>query len=62
MKEVIIIGNIKNIRIFIRNRWTDCFSEEWNLINICRRWRRDRIEYIFCFIGIELCILKRHDF
>lgn len=62
MKEVIIIGKVRNLRIFIRNRWTTCFSYNWHLINIERSFHQDRIEYKFCLIGFELVVLRKTNF
>lgn len=62
MKHIINIGEAGNFRIFIRNRWNDAFSFEWNLINVGRRKLTGRTEYIFSLIGFEFCFMQDTDF
>ena len=62
MKHIINIGEVGNLRIFIRNRWQNAFSFEWYMVNLGRRKLRGRTEYIFSLIGFELCIMHDTDF
>lgn len=59
MKEVIKLYDNKKIRIFIRNRYTLCFSDRWNLINIQRAYYSRGLEYNFCLLGFDLVLLVR---
>lgn len=56
MKHIINIWDNETVRIYIRNRWHDAFSYDWNLINIERSKRQSYIEYRFCLIGFELVV------
>lgn len=57
MKEIISIYYSDKLNVFIRNRWTRCFSNEWHLVNLQLAFHGDRTEYKVCLIGFELVFM-----